>query len=124
MIKRVAVILTAIFCLFLGTVVSAEEAPSPIVEAHYYSGLLYYCDAEDGVVVLKNVDVVGTVNQTNTKTAVESEYVEIPIVGPAIFKDGSTISLADCNVFADSNVHVLITRNAQGALRVMQLRFL
>ncbi len=123
MMKKVTVLLVAISCLLLGTW-NVAAAPALITEAHYYTGLLYYCDGVDGVVVLKDVDAMGMVNQTNTKTAMEAEYTEIPIVGPAIFKDGTAIPLEDCNFYPDSKVRVLITRNTQGELRVMQLKFL
>lgn len=123
MLKKFLGIFLMAVCLLLGTPVFAEELPPLITEAYFYTGTLYYCDAEYGVVVLRDVSVMGNANEKNTKTALEAEYNEIPIVGPVIFKDKSEISLADCNYYPDNKVRALITRDASGALRVLQLRF-
>ena len=122
--KKTLGIVLMVFLLLFGTAVQAEETAPIITEAHFYTGTLYYCDAEAGVVVLKNVNVMGEVTQTNTKTAVEAEYTELPVVGSASMMDQTEVSLSECNFYPDSEVRVLITRNAQGALRVVQLKFL
>lgn len=122
MLKRFFGIFVAAVCLLAGNSVFATELPPMITEAYFYTGTLYYCDAEYGVVVLKDVSVMGAENERNTKTATDAEYTEIPVVGPVIFKDKSEISLSDCNYYPDNKVRALITRNSAGELRVLQLR--
>ncbi len=120
--KGIAAALLA--CSILWCTAFAASAQPMICEANFYQGTLYYCDAERGQLVLKGVNAIGTVNQENTRTAVEAEYTELPIGGPVTLKDGTAISLADCNYYPDSEVRVLITRSNDGSLRVVQMRFL
>ncbi len=123
MLKKGLGIFLVVICLLSGTVVSAMEPQPIITEAYFYTGTLYYCDAECGVVVLRDVSVMGNANEKNTKTAADAEYTEIPVVGPVIFKDKSEISLSDCNYYPDNKVRALITRDSAGALRVLRLSF-
>lgn len=121
--KRKLGIFLAVLCLLSSTMVSAAELQPLITEAGFYTGSLYYCDAETGVVVLREIAVVGIANEKNAKTASDAEYVEIPVVGPVLFTDKSEISLSDCNYYPDNKVRALITRDSTGALRILQLRF-
>ncbi len=123
MIKKGIAALLLCCCLCAGTVFAQEPRPL-MTEAGFYTGTLYYCDAERGQVVLKGVNALGTINQANTRTAVEAEYTEIPIMGLVTLKDGTVLSLADCNYYPDSQVRVLITRNSDGLLQVIQMKFL
>lgn len=120
--KGLGIFLVAV-CLLAGIPVFATEPQPIITEAYFYTGKMYYCDAESGVVVLRDVSVVGNANERNSKTAADAEYNEIPVVGPVIFKDKSEISLSDCNYYPDNKVRALIVRDSAGALRVLQLKF-
>lgn len=60
----------------------------------------------------------------NPSLLAETEYREIPVFGPARFADGSPLPLADCNIYADSQVRVLLTRSEAKGWYVTQLKFL
>ena len=123
MLKRGIAAFLAFCSILWGTAFATEPQPM-IIDAQFYTGTLYYCDPEGGQLVLKNVNAMGNTNQENTKTALEAEYTELPVAGPITMKDGTAISLGECNYYPDSEVRVLITRSSDGVLRVMQMRFL
>ncbi len=122
MTRKIAGVFLLVCWLFAGTVL-AEEKPL-MTEANFYTGNLYYCDAERNKLVLKNVNPMGEKNLKTTQTAHDVEYTEIPILGMVQMKDGAILPLADCNVYADSAVRVLITRDSEGVLRAVQMKFL
>ncbi len=113
-----------VFCNLCSFLPAFAETSHLITEAGFYTGLLYYCDAENGTVVLKNIAPMGKWNLENTETADEAEYTEISIAGTAKLPDGNIVPLTDCNLYADSRVRVLMVRTKGNRLTVINLKFL
>ena len=95
-----------------------------IEDAGYYTAKLYYCDAYRSKIVLKDIKPTGSNSEIKSKTAMDAEYTEIDISGNGKFSDGVEIEPVEFNRYADSNVGVIITRNASDGLRVVALRFI
>ncbi len=101
----------------------ALEEDRLITAVDYFTASLYYCDAERGKVVLKDVKPVGYANTDRRRTMSQAEYTEIPISGTARLGDGSYIPLKELNAYADCSVGVIITRNKAEGIRVVALQF-
>ena len=113
-----------VFCsLFAALPVFAEDSYL-IADAGFYMAQLYYCDAESGKVVLKNVTPVGTRNNKNTEISQKATYQELSIAGTVRLPDGNAVPLADCNLYADSQVRVLLIRTKGDSLHIINMKFL
>lgn len=95
-----------------------------IADAGFYMAQLYYCDAEAGVVVLKNVTPVGERNNKNTEISQKGTYQELSIAGAISLPDGNSVPLSDCNLYADSQVRILLIRTKGETLHVINMKFL
>ncbi len=113
-----------VFCSLCATLPVFAEDSCLIADAGFYMAKFYYCDAESGVVVLKNVTPIGERNNKNTEIAQKATYQEIPISGTVRLSNDNTVPLADCNLYADSQVRILLLRTKGDALRIIQMRFL
>lgn len=121
--KKLIAILCIIACL-LSVNAFAIEADKLIRQADFYTGTLFYCDAERGMVVLKNVQPVGERTEARKWVCNNATYNEIPIYGSAVVSDGSNVPFEYCNLYADSQVRVLITRDSSDRLQVVSMKFL
>ena len=121
--KLIAILCISVILLNFGSAF-AVEPEQLISEACFYSGTLYYCDAERNKIVLKDVEPIGKINEKNTRTANEADYSEIWVSGRAELMDGSEVPLGECNRYVDSRVRVLITRSAADDLWVINIKFL
>lgn len=117
-IMLICIVLTADISVF------AIEPNKLMSEAYYYSATLYYCDAGRSTVVLKNVKPMGTANDINKAAAVSAEYTELPLSAAGRLQNGQPVPAEDLNLYADSDVSVIITRNASGEMRVVAVKFL
>lgn len=121
--KKLIATLCIIACL-LSVNAFAIEADKLICQADFYTGTLFYCDAERGMAVLKNVQPLGEKTEARKWVCNSATYNEIPIYGSASLSNGSAVPLADCNLYADSQVRVLIIRDASDRLQVVSMKFL
>ena len=107
----------------------AETEAEPLInqglinEVYAFSGTLYYCDTPTGRVVLRSLapifDTAGA-----RAVAKEAEYLEIKVSPDGIFMaDGTKNSVEGLNVFADSEVWVVIVKTADGNLEIPYFSF-
>lgn len=121
--KKLVAMLCTIACV-ININAFAIEDDKLICQADFYTGTLYYCDAERGMVVLKNVRAVGEETESRKWVSVNASYTELPVYGNASLSNGSHVPFADCNLYADSEVRVLIIRDASDRLQIVNMRFL
>ena len=121
--KKLIATLCIIACL-LSVNAFAIEADKLICQADFYTGKLFYCDAERGMVVLQNVLPVGERTEPRKWVCNNATYNEIPIYGSVIMSDGSDVPFEYCNLYADSQVRVLITRDSSDRLQIVSMKFL
>ena len=122
--KKLAAALFAAGIIFGSTSAFAVDPSLLIEDAGYYTAKLYYCDAYRSKIVLRDVKPTGNDSEIKSETAMDAEYTEIDISGNGKFSDGVEIEPVEFNRYADSNVGVIITRNASDGLRVVALRFI
>lgn len=120
------IIAAALFCCILSvtSVVLGVEQNQITEEAYYCTAKLFYCDPSDSKVVLTDVTPVGETTPSKTWTAANTEYTEVKLVGGGRFSDGITIPQEELNMYADSNVGVVVIRKANDEICVAALRFL
>ena len=94
-----------------------------IKEVYALSGTLYYCDTPTERVVLRSL--APTFDTAEARAiASAAEYLEIKVSPDGIFMaDGTKNSVEGLNVFADSEVWVLIVKTADGNLEIPYFSF-
>ncbi|MBQ3573723.1 MAG: hypothetical protein IJA16_03910 [Clostridia bacterium] len=94
-----------------------------IKEVYALSGTLYYCDTPTERVVLRSL--APTFDTAEARAiAKEAEYLEIKVSPDGIFMaDGTKNSVEGLNVFADSEVWVIVVKTADGNLEIPYFSF-
>lgn len=94
-----------------------------ITELYAFTGKLYYCDLPTDRVVLKSVTPAWDITPAKAM-AKEAEYMEIRISSDGLFMaDGTKIQPESLNIYADSDVWVIIARTAEGNLIIPYFQF-
>ena len=117
-VKKLIAILCIVACL-ISISAFAIETDKLICQADFYTGTLYYCDAERGMAVLRNVQPIGENTEARRWVSNEATYNELPVCGNVNLSNGDNVPLEDCNLYADSNVRVLIIRDAADRLQIV-----
>ena len=121
--KKIFSVLLAGIMLMGSMSVFAIDENKLITESHYYLAKLYYCDAEQGKIVLKDVKATGEKSDTKNATALAAEYAEIPLTGGGMLKTGQKLTQEELNIYVDSEVWVVLMRNKAGELNALGLKF-
>lgn len=123
MLKKLVAGAVAAVLMSFSVSASAVSPELLITEAYAFTGVLYFCDSAAKTVVLKNVKPL-TAGEGAVRMANEAEYNELMTTESGYsMRDGTKLNIEDLNVYADSNVRVVMVRNALG-IKVVSLRFL
>lgn len=148
--KLLCVFLIAIYAFLFGTIAFADEVTEtaeitesaeeiieteeaaeaePLInqglinEVYALSGTLYYCDTPTERVVLRSLTPIFDTAGARA-IAKEAEYLEIKVSPDGIFMaNGTKNSVEGLNVFADSDVWVIIVKTADGNLEIPYFSF-